>query len=109
MADAVPPRRRGSCLPRAAHAIRREFPRDDRDLQQLASGDAAAFTEFFECWFPRVLGYAQKRLSSNADARRVAEASLERVLLQLDQKPACTDFARWMLLVTRYELDLREP
>lgn len=85
------------------------FPRNPEDLRRLADGDREAFDAFFECWFPRVLGWCHKRLSSNADARALAEASLRRALLHLDERNEAMSFARFMLAVLCLELDARRP
>ena len=85
-----------------------EFPRGPGDLERLADGDREAFDAFFACWFPKVLGWSHKHLSSNADARALAESCLERALSQVHLRPEAVEFGRWMLMLLYYEFEARE-
>ena len=103
MADSTPPS--NHTVPAEAPGIPPLFPDGEAELARLRAGDREAFDAFFECWFPKVLGWTRKHVTANADARLVTDAALMRALSELASRPPELPFAHWMLRIARSELD----
>lgn len=102
MADSTPPSNRNRPGDEAPPPLL--FPDGEADLGRLRAGDREAFEAFFECWFPKLLGWSRKHVTANVDARLVTEASLMRALADLESRPSELPFAHWMLGIARAEL-----
>jgi len=73
-------------------------------LQAVLRADRAAYQAFFEIWFLRVYRYVDARVEGRAEAERLTERSMRKIL---DQLPGCAGeplFAAWVLSIVRREL-----
>jgi DNA-directed RNA polymerase specialized sigma24 family protein len=52
-------------------------------LALLRGGDSQAFEDFYARYFPRVLGFARRRASSEHGAQKLTEAILEQAIRML--------------------------
>ena len=67
-------------LPPTPHARPHRAP---GPLEPLRQGDPGAFEDFYSRYFPRVLGFARRRASSERGAQKLTEAILEQAIRML--------------------------
>ena len=77
---------------------------EEEILRGLAAAKPEAFHRFFEEWFPRVYGFAQRRLGSRLHAEAVTRAVLERAVEDASTLDPGTPIAPWLLALVQREV-----
>jgi RNA polymerase sigma-70 factor (ECF subfamily) len=70
-------------------------------IQRIQAGDAAAFTELYERYFPRVYHFTRRRLNTVADTEETVQEVFINVFASLGSFRGEAPFAAWVLGVTR--------
>ena len=70
-------------------------------IQRTQAGDAAAFTELYERYFPRVYHFTRRRMNSVADTEETVQEVFINVFASLGSFRGEAPFAAWVLGVTR--------
>ena len=70
-------------------------------IQRIQAGDAAAFTELYERYFPRVYHFTRRRLNTVADPEETVQEVFINVFVSLGSFRGEAPFAAWVLGVTR--------
>jgi len=77
---------------------------DGEILRGLAAEKPEAFHRFFEEWFPRVYGFAQRRLGSRLHAEAATRAALRRALAEVPDLDPSTPIGPWLLAHVKREV-----
>jgi DNA-directed RNA polymerase specialized sigma24 family protein len=77
---------------------------DEEILRGLAAAKPEAFHRFFDEWFPRVYGFAQRRLASRLHAEAVTRAVLRRAVEDASTLDTGTSIAPWLLALVQREV-----
>lgn len=82
---------------------------DDRELvRRLCVGSDAAFTEFFEAYFPRLYRFVLARVGPNEDlAEEVVQTALSQALIKLHTYRGEAMLFTWLCTFCRHELSAR--
>jgi len=84
------------------NAVDEAAARSDIELiEKISSGDRACFSVLYERYFPRVCGFARRRLSNRADVEETVQEVFINVFTSLDSFRGEAPFAAWVLGVTR--------
>ncbi len=79
-----------------------ELPISDEELiEQVCRGEHEAFDVLYDRYFPRVCGFARRRLQNQADVEETVQETFINIFTSLDSFRAEAPFAAWVLGVTR--------
>lgn len=84
-----------------AERLARDRARDAACVARVRAGDAAAFTELYDAWFPRVFGVARRIVGNDAIAEEVAQDAVTTAWHRLDTLADPASFGGWVLRITR--------
>ena len=76
-------------------------------VRGVLQGSRTHFDRLYETWFPRIHGYALRRLGERAAAEEVTEAVFAAVVETLPEWRGRSSLAAWILRLTRREVARR--
>lgn len=76
---------------------------DDEDelIWRVETGDEAAFQTLYDCYFPRIFRFVQRRLSNRADAEETVQEVFINIFTSISSYRREAPFEAWVLGLTR--------